>query len=49
GPARAALIYYTLPLFSGLGAYVLLGEPVGWIHALSAVMILGGIVIATRH
>lgn len=49
GPARAALIYYTLPLFSGLGAYVLLGEPVGWIHGLSAVMILGGIIIATRN
>ncbi|WP_035244154.1 DMT family transporter [Desulfonatronovibrio hydrogenovorans] len=48
GPSTAGLIYYTLPLFSGLGAFLLLGEPIGWIHALSGVMILGGIAVATR-
>lgn len=49
GPSAAGLIYYTLPLFSGLGAFLILGEPVGWVHAVSGVMVFGGIVIATRN
>ncbi len=49
GPSTAGLIYYTLPLFSGLGAFLILGEPVGWVHAVSGVMIFGGIIIATRR
>lgn len=48
GPSTAGLIYYTLPLFSGLGAFLILGEPVGWVHAASGVMIFGGIIMATR-
>ncbi len=49
GPSVAGLIYYSLPLFSGLGAFLLLGEPVGWVHALSGLCIFSGIVIATRN
>ena len=49
GPSTAGLIYYTLPLFSGLGAFLILGEPVGWVHALSGLMIFGGIITATRR
>jgi drug/metabolite transporter (DMT)-like permease len=48
GPSTAGLIYYTLPLFSGLGAFLILKEPVGWVHAVSGAMIFGGIIIATR-
>lgn len=49
GPSAAGLIYYTLPLFSGLAAFLILDEPVGWVHAASGVMVFGGIVIATRN
>ncbi len=49
GPSVAGLIYYTLPLFSGLGAFLILGEPVGWVHGASGLMIFGGIFIATRN
>ncbi|MDY0225860.1 MAG: DMT family transporter [Desulfomicrobium apsheronum] len=48
GPSLAGLIYYTLPLFSGFSAFVLLGEPMGLIHLTSAGCILGGILLATR-
>lgn len=48
GPSLAGLIYYSLPLFSGVSAFVLLGEPMGLIHLTSAGFILGGILLATR-
>ncbi|WP_353115196.1 DMT family transporter [Nitratidesulfovibrio sp.] len=48
GPSRAALIYYSLPAFSGLEALLLLGEPVTPAHFTSGALILGGILIATR-
>lgn len=47
GPTAAGLIYYTLPLFSGLEAAVLLGEPMTWVHAVSGGLIVGGIALAT--
>jgi len=48
GPSLAGLIYYSLPLFSGVAAFLFLGEPMGLIHLVSAAGILGGIVLATR-
>ncbi len=48
GPSLAGLIYYTLPLFSGVAAFVFLGEPMGLVHLVSAACIIGGIVLATR-
>lgn len=48
GPTQCGFIYYTLPVFSGAEAFLLLGEPVGWVHAVSCLLILGGIVLATR-
>jgi len=48
GPAKAGMVYYSLPLFSGLEAWLLLGEPVGWFHLLGGVSIVGGIYAATR-
>ena len=49
GPSRAGMVYYSLPLFCGLEAWLILGEPIGWVHAVSAVLIIGGIVLATRQ
>lgn len=49
GPAKAGLIYYTLPIFSGLLAYFFLNEDIGLIHLLSALLIVTGIVIANRR
>jgi drug/metabolite transporter (DMT)-like permease len=47
GPAASGFVYYTLPLFTGLEAWAILGEPASWIHAASAVCIIGGILLAT--
>jgi len=47
GPARAAFVYYCLPLFSGGEALLLLGEPVNAVHLLSGILILAGIIFAT--
>lgn len=49
GPAKAGLIYYTLPIFSGLLAYFFLNEHIGLTHLLSAILIVSGIVIANRR
>ena len=48
GPSPASLIYYSIPLFSGLLAFVILDEQIGWIHLISGVFIVSGIVFATR-
>lgn len=48
GPVRCGFIYYTLPIFSGMEAFLLLGEPVGWVHAVSSLLIFSGIMLATR-
>jgi drug/metabolite transporter (DMT)-like permease len=43
------MVYYSLPIFSGLEAFIILGEPVTAAHALSGALILAGILIATRN
>ena len=48
GPAKASMIYYTVPLFSGVLAYIFLGEAVTIIHLVSAVLIFSGIFTANR-
>ena len=40
------LIYYTLPLFSGVSAYLFLSESIGAVHYISALFIVTGIVTA---
>jgi drug/metabolite transporter (DMT)-like permease len=47
GPARAGILYYTLPLFSVFLALILLGEHVGLVHLASAPLIVGGILLAS--
>jgi drug/metabolite transporter (DMT)-like permease len=49
GPVRAAFVYYCLPLFSGVEALLLLNEGVHAVHALSGVLILTGVIVATRE
>jgi drug/metabolite transporter (DMT)-like permease len=49
GPVRSAFVYYSLPVFSGVAALVILGEPVHIVHALSGILILSGVIIATRE
>lgn len=46
GPAKAGMVYYTLPLFSGFAAYLFLDEAIGTLHFYSAVLIVSGIVTA---
>ena len=48
GPANSSFIYYSLPLFSGIAALLLLGEPVLWMHVASGALILSGIILATK-
>lgn len=49
GPAKTSLFYYLLPLFSGLTAVILLGEPVTSVHWISGALILGGLLLATKR
>ena len=46
GPSKAGMIYYTLPLFSGISAYFFLNEDIGMIHFYSALLIVPGIFTA---
>ncbi len=46
GPSKAGMIYYTLPLFSGLLAYLFLHEAIFMLHFYSALLIISGILIA---
>ena len=46
GPTKPAMIYYTLPIFSGLIAYLFLGEKIESIHLLSMMLILIGVLTA---
>lgn len=48
GPSKAAVIYYSLPLFCGIEAVLMLGEPLLAVHFISAALILGGLALATR-
>lgn len=46
GPAKAGMIYYTSPLFSGLLAYLFLGEAISMVHLYSTLLIVAGILAA---
>lgn len=49
GPAKAGMIYYTLPIFSGILAHFFLGETVGAIHFYSILLIISGILTANHE
>lgn len=46
GPTKAGMVYYTLPLFSGVLAYILLQESISSRHFACAGLILSGIFVA---
>lgn len=46
GPTKSSMIYYTLPIFSGISAYLFLGEIIGVIHLLSMLLIVTGVLTA---
>ena len=48
GPSRASMMYYTLPVFSGILAYFFLGEEFGLTHLVSLALVVAGIFMATR-
>lgn len=48
GPAKAGMVYYTLPLFSGFLAYMFLAESINMIYFYSMLLIFMGIVTTNR-
>ncbi|WP_242652810.1 DMT family transporter [Pseudodesulfovibrio hydrargyri] len=48
GPGNTALFQYFMPVFSGLGAWLMLGQPVTVVHGVGFVLIFSGVVMATR-
>lgn len=46
GPSKAGMVYYSLPLFSGLLAWFFLGEEISIIHFYSMLLIVPGILLA---
>ncbi|MEL4455087.1 DMT family transporter [Lutimonas vermicola] len=48
GPSKASMIYYTIPIFSGILAYIFLNEKIMPVHLISGLLILSGIFIANR-
>ncbi len=49
GASTAGIVYYSMPAFGGLLAFALLGEGIGLMHALSALLIVAGIVLASAQ
>lgn len=46
GPSKAGMIYYTLPLFSGILAHLFLNEDISLIHFYCMLLIISGILMA---
>jgi drug/metabolite transporter (DMT)-like permease len=49
GPGTASLFQYLIPVFSGITAYILLGQPVTLWHGVGFVLIFTGVLLATRQ
>lgn len=48
GPGTSALFQYFIPVFSGIGAFFILGQPITLAHAAGFVFIFTGVLLATR-
>ena len=48
GPTKSALIYYLLPVFSGIQAIIWLHEPLRNIHTISFLLIVTGVIVANQ-
>jgi len=46
GAPKAGMIYYTIPIFSGVLAWYFLDEQIGLLHLASGVLIVSGILMA---
>jgi drug/metabolite transporter (DMT)-like permease len=49
GPSRTGLIYYLIPVFSGIAAWIILGEAITLVHIFSMLLIILGIIISNRN
>lgn len=47
GPVQAGLVYYTLPIFTGIASVFILQEHVAWAQIVGGGLIIGGICAAT--
>jgi len=41
------MVYYTLPIFSGVLAFIILNERLSFFHFYNAILIVSGILIST--
>jgi drug/metabolite transporter (DMT)-like permease len=48
GASRTGLILYMTPVYTVILAWILLGETPRWYHAVGAVLVLGGVFLASR-
>lgn len=48
GPSRTGLIYYLIPVFSGIAAWLFLGEAISLVHIFSTLAIICGIIMTNR-
>lgn len=46
GPTKSSIVYYTLPIYSGIVAYIFIGETIELLHIVSMLLILFGVIIA---
>lgn len=49
GPAKTALVYYSLPIYSGITAALFLNEAISIVHVFSMLLIVSGIIIANHQ
>jgi drug/metabolite transporter (DMT)-like permease len=49
GVSKTGMVYYTLPIFSGLMAWYFLDEDIGLLHLGSGVLIVSGIFMANHE
>jgi drug/metabolite transporter (DMT)-like permease len=49
GPVKSAMVYYTIPLFSGVLAFLILDEKLAVIHVYSAILIISGILLSNYN
>ena len=48
GPAKAAIFMYLTPVFASVMAGIFLGERLGLFHVVGGLLILAGLILATR-
>lgn len=49
GPTQSALVYYSLPFFSAVEAFIILGDPISMVQVASGALILGGSLFAMKN